>query len=537
MSGLRLLLTATVAIPAFASAAHAQSDPRLSAIEAQIKALQAELSSVRRELAASRSETRAATRQARVSPAQSVRQTPGRGPGAVLQASSNPPTGAGAPAGANLPAEPSSVAPPSGTQSAASNPGGISFPKGRPTFTSNDGRFSAAVGLQLHYDLGGEFTGPNPNAQPSRLDSFGQNLRRGRVPFVFKYDDFQINITPDFGSSPDGSPTLYEANINYLPKGTPLTATVGYFKPWLTLGDAMSSNDFFFLERPSIVEASRNVAAGDARAAAGVRWAEKRYFLASYLTGAPYASQSAALAQPQQTGGTLRVAGRPIADENTDLHLGISASSAFRIQRTATGQTLTIQDRPELRIDTNRLVSTGALNASSAYTYGPEVGLRYKNFLVQGEYGRIGVNRANSPNSPAGSLPALEFDGGYIEGSWVMTGEPRSYDTGEAAFGAPKPKHELSLKDGQYGAFELVGRYSHLNLNDKVTRGIAQSVTGGVFGGEQNVYAVGLNWYPNDFLRFMLDYDVINVDRLSTAGTTQIGRRYQSLALRAQAAF
>ena len=534
MTSFRLLLTATVAATALTSVAHAQSDPRLSAIEAQIKALQAELSNVRRDLAASRSETRAA-RQARATP--STRSAPAKRSGAVLQASTPPSGDAGIPPGGNLPVETSNIAPPSGTQSAAANPGGVSFPKGRPTFTSNDGRFSAAVGLQLHYDIGGEFIGSQPNAQPSRLDSFGQNLRRGRVPFVFKYDDFQANITPDFGNSPDGSPTLYEATINYVPKGTPLTATVGYFKPWLTLGDSTSSNDFMFLERPSIVEASRNIAAGDARASAGVRWAEKRYFIASYLTGAPYASQNAALAQPQQTGGTIRVAGRPIASEDTDLHLGLSGSSAFRIQRTSTGQTLTVQDRPELRIDTNRLVSTGALNASSAYTYGPEIGLRYRNFLLQGEYGRIGVNRANSPNSTAAAMPALEFDGGYVEGSWVITGETRAYDTSEAAFGSPKPKHSLSLKDGQFGAFELVGRYSHLNLNDKVTRGIAQSVTGGTFGGEQNVYSTGINWYPNDFLRFMLDYDIVNVDRLSTAGTTQIGRRYQAVALRAQAAF
>ena len=535
MSAFRTLLAATVAVSSLGSAAHAQNDPRLASIEAQIKALQAELATVRRDLAASRSETRAA-RQARAAPAQPVRQAPGRGPGAALQASATPPNGAVAPVDANLPVETSSVAPPAGTGPAVANPGGVSFPKGRPTFTSNDGRFSAAVGLQLHYDIGGEFTGPQPNAQPSRLDSFGQNLRRARLPFVFKYDEFQVNLTPDFGNSPDGSPTLYEANINYIPKGTPLTATLGYFKPWYTLQDSMSSNDFLFLERPSIVEASRNVAAGDARSSAGVRWAASRYFAAAYLTGAPYASQSTALAQPQQTGGTLRIAGRPIASENTDLHIGFSGASAFRIQRTSSGQTLTIQDRPELRIDNNRLVSTGALNASSAYTYGPEFGLRYRNFLVQGEYGRIGVNRANTPN-PGGSTPALEFDGGYVEGSWVITGEPRAYDTGEAAFGSPKPKQPFSLKDGHAGAFELVGRYSHLNLNDKVTRGISQSVTGGVFGGEQNIYSVGVNWYPNDFLRFMLDYDIVNIDRLSTAGTTQIGRRYQAVGLRAQAAF
>ena len=70
-----------------------------------------------------------------------------------------------------------------------------------------------------------------------------------------------------------------------------------------------------------------------------------------------------------------------------------------------------------------------------------------------------------------------------------------------------------------------------------MTRGLAQSVTGGVFGGEQDIYAVGLNWLPNDYLRLMLDYDIVNVNRLNTAGTTQIGRRFQEVGLRAQAAF
>ena len=63
---------------------------------------------------------------------------------------------------------------------------------GRPTFTSADGRYSAAVGLQLHYDTGGVFQGSrNPDTRAiNRLDTFGQNLRRARIPFVFKYEDF-----------------------------------------------------------------------------------------------------------------------------------------------------------------------------------------------------------------------------------------------------------------------------------------------------------------------------------------------------------
>ncbi len=505
----------------------AQENPRLAAIEAQIRALQNELSRVRRDLNASNAELRTA-RQARARPPAAPAPAPGAAPGSV-QAASAPGTDPSGPP--NSDSRPSTNAPP-----APVNPGGVSFPSGRPTLTSNDGRFSAAVGLQLHYDLGGYFQGdrqPDTRLVP-RLNTFGQNVRRARLPFVFKYDDFQVNLTPDFGSSPDGSPTLYEANINWTPL-QPLTVTLGYFKPWLTMYDSMSSNDFGFLERPSIVEVSRNVTAGDARSAVGARWAENRYFIAGYLTGGTYGSQTAAGATPQQTGATLRVAGRPFTDGDWDVHTGFSASRAFRLQRTSAGQTLTLQDRPELRIDNNRLIGTGALNARSAYTYGPEFALRWRNFTLQGEYIRIGVDRQDG--GVAVRTPGLEFSGGYAEVSWVITGEPRRYSSSAAAFGSPRPDRPFSPKDGGYGAFELVARYSHIDLNDNVSRGRSAVSTGGVYGGKQDVYAVDLNWYLNQQLRLMLDYDIINVDRLNAAGTTQVGQRIHAVALRAQAAF
>lgn len=518
----RFLLAGTIlstTLPALA-----QEDPRLAAIEAQIRALQAELGRVRRDLNASNSELRAA-RQARTRQPEASA-SPGRG----TQQASAP--GPGANAGPT-----SSVAPPStSAPAAAPTAGGVSFPAGRPTLSSADGSTSLAVGLQLHYDVGGYFQGnrtPDTRLVP-RLNSFGENLRRARLPFVFKYQDVTVNVTPDFGGSPDGMATLYEANINYSPVKA-LTLTGGYFKPWLTLQDSMSSNDFLFLERPSIVEAARNIAGGDARSAVGARWAEDRYFFAAYLTGASYGSQTSGNATPQQTGATLRLAGRPVATDDWDVHAGFSASDAFRIQRSSTGQTLTVQDRPELRIDQNRLVSTGALNARSAYTYGPEFALRWRNFMLQGEYIRIGVDRTDG--GAAVRTPGLEFSGGYAEASWVITGEPRRYVTSEGAFGSPRPARPFSLRTGGYGAFEAVARYSHIDLNDRVARGRPAASTGGVYGGVQDVYAVGVNWYPNEHLRFMLDYDIINVDRLNATGTTQVGQRIQAVALRAQAAF
>jgi len=82
-----------------------------------------------------------------------------------------------------------------------------------------------------------------------------------------------------------------------------------------------------------------------------------------------------------------------------------------------------------------------------------------------------------------------------------------------------------------------MARYSVTDLNDKVTRGRAQSLTGGVYGGRQEVVGMGLSWYPNSLLRFMLNWDIVNVDRLNPAGTTQIGQRFHQVALRTQLAF
>ncbi len=418
----------------------------------------------------------------------------------------------------------------------AAEPGKLSFPAGRPTFTSADGRFSAAVGAQFQYDVGGYIRDsrdtPDQRGVP-RLDNFGENLRRGRLPFVFRYDDIQLNITPDFGGSPDGNPSLYEANLNWTPV-KPLTVTGGYFKPWVTLADSISSNDFLFLERPSIAEVARNIAGGDGRASVGARWAEDRYFLSGYLTGANYGSQATNLATPQQTGGVFRATGRPVAAPDWDAHLGFSGSLAFDIGRTANGQTITLQDRPELRIDQNRLISTGALNADTANEWGPEIAIRWRNVLVQGEYIRIGVNQSRAGAAPR---PDLSFEGGYVEASWVVTGEARPYVPSAGAFGGVRPRQPFNLQDGNWGAFELVGRYSINDLNDHVTRGRAASLTGGVFGGRQEIIGAGVNWYPSNNLRFSLQWNNVTVDRLNAAGTTQIGQRFDTVALRTQATF
>jgi phosphate-selective porin OprO/OprP len=339
---------------------------------------------------------------------------------------------------------------------------------------------------------------------------------------------------------------LYEANLNFT-GFKPVTATVGYFKPWFSLYDSQSSNDFLLMERPSIVEIARNVAAGDARASGGVKASTDQYFAAVYGTGAPYGAQTSGLLNGEQVGMVGRLAGRPYYDEDWNVHLGFSGEYVFHPNINATGTpgvsrtTFTLQDRPELRIDMNRLISTNSpnpLSISNLNVYGGEAAIGWRNFLVQGEYYQIGETQSKLPGVPA---PGLSFNGGYVEVGWNITGEPFRYSVGSAAFVRPKVDDPFRIDENGVspgiGAWQLAARYSLTNLNSNVTPGISQSITGGVFGGFQKIFGAALSWYPNDWVRLELQFQYTDVDRLNAAGTAQIGQRFETIAGRAQFAF
>ena len=374
-----LVALCAAAIPAAANAQNAPLD-RIEAIERQIKGLQGELKQLKNELGAAKQQlqqsrgeaqrSKEEARQAREA-ADQARQDAARAATAQSQA-----TQAAAQAQAAAAAPPPQVAAAKGID--------VGFPGGRPTISTSDGRMSFAVGTQVQWDAGTYLQNTLQTTQFPNLNS-GTNLRRGRIFFVAKYDDFTLNITPDFGGSPDGvntNQTLYEANLNFT-GFKPVTATVGYFKPWFSLYDSQSSNDFLLMERPSIIEISRNVAAGDARASGGVKASTDRYFASFYGTGAPFGAQTNAQLNGEQIGVVGRVAGRPYYDNDWNVHLDFSGEYVFHPNINANNTagvsrtTFNLQDRPEDRAaDQNRLISTGNLSINNVGVYGGETGIR-----------------------------------------------------------------------------------------------------------------------------------------------------------------
>src|SRR5215472_16970139 len=288
--GCGTLIALCAAMTPAAVEAQETSADRIDAIERQIRNLQGELKQLKNELGAakqqvqqSRGEAQRSKEEARQSreAADQAQQNAAKAAAAESQATQ---AAAQVQAAATAPPPKSNI--------------DVGFPGGRPTISTSDGKMSFAVGMQVQWDIGTYFQNPLPTTQFPQLNS-GENLRRGRIFFVGKYDDFTLNITPDFGGSPDGSPTLYEANLNFT-GFKPVTATIGYFKPWFSLYDSQSSNDFLLMERPSVIEIARNVAAGDARATAGLKASTDQWFAAWAMTGATYGSQSSSLLNGEQ---------------------------------------------------------------------------------------------------------------------------------------------------------------------------------------------------------------------------------------------
>ena len=237
----------------------------------------------------------------------------------------------------------------------------------------------------------------------------------------------------------------------------------------------------------------------------------------------------------EQLGAVARVAGQVVSGKDYSLHLG--ADAEFLIQpphNFVTGtQTLTLSDRPELRIDPTTLISTGAIaNVSSAQVYSAEAAATYGPLFFQGEYFWFNIDRNAATGLPPFGAPSLKFEGGYAEASYVLTGETHKYNPAAAAYFGVAPEHPFSLAGGGWGAWEIAGRFSTIDLNDQL------GTATGIAGGRQTIYTAALNWYVSRNIRFMFDYLHGNVARqMSPTNATDAGSKFDAFAMRTQVAF
>jgi phosphate-selective porin OprO and OprP len=374
----------------------------------------------------------------------------------------------------------------------------VSLDNGRFSVASSDGRFSVSLRSLVQFDEGYFSQGKNPASVD--LNS-GSNFRRAQLGVVgTAWRDWAYNFTYDFGGNGvEKNGYIYYAYIEYTGLA-PFHARIGALTPFLGIEDSTGSGDLMFLERASAQDVARNIAGSPGREGIDLFAQGNTYLLSVSYTGKK--TTDAATFDAQQA-LVARASWLAVDDSDVKWLLDAGATYVFKLPdaaaNTATSNVFSFSNGPELAVDSSKTVNTGNLDASKVNQYDLETAFEYDGLYAQGGWDHYQIIRRTS-------LPNPDFSGWYAQASYSLTGESHSYDPTTASFRNLRPAHPVG--EGGWGAWEIAARYSNLDLDYQPLKSTA---LGGVPGGDQNVWTLGVNWYPTNGLKFQFDYYNIQV--------------------------
>jgi phosphate-selective porin OprO/OprP len=444
----------------------------------------------------------------------------------------------------------------------------IESSKGPVHFGFSDANQQNTIELtgRLHIDTGG-YLGVHPDGAKSKLASglaSGINFRRARIGVQGIFlGDWAYGLIFDLGGSSDGyGPTASLASGNtLLPGGStsgvenafitynglykrgspfPVAFDIGAIDvPW-TLDEPMGSNDIMFMERPSSQVIATAFGGGDNRTALGFRSNNDRYWIGAYLTGpttGAWHEDGTVTGLGMGLGPQFAALGRATYQlyqnnaTNASLHIGANFADTFDPRAGINTEGLSLSDRPELRIDPTSIIGTGTVPAHNAEVIGGEAAASYGNAFIQGEYYHYIIDTKTSLLGSAVNGPSVDFNGGYVQGSYTFGGR-RYYKPTTGAYSGVLPDRPFIFGNGGWGALEVAGRVSVVDLN------AADPGAAAILGGKQTTYGAGLNWYPNNNIRFMLDYEHAIEDLPAVLGGPSVkGGTIDWIAARSQVVF
>lgn len=439
---------------------------------------------------------------------------------------------------------------------------------GRATWATADGRSTLSLRAVAQFDmakydqdsagpLGADFRRGSVGASGNRETNAARDLSDGAY---FRRARFGVEgiIARDFnyrlmlelgGSGTEGPGRINDAWISYTGLA-PFTIQLGAFSPPANLDDGTSVDDSLFIERASPAELSRTLGGADGRLGVGVRESGTRWMSALSLTTRTVNDAEVFDSQSALVG---RVGGLVATASDYNVHLGLSTTYVLHaadqgLDSTSARYGVRFRERPEIRVDGARLIDTGVIDAEHVYATGAEFAANWKNWFVQAEHFWYGIERRAAP-----ALPDPNFDGFYLQGSWILTGESRRYNAASGAYQNPRPYKPFALHANSWGAWELALRYSRSDLNFHEGAAGSAATADSVRGGLQQIVTFGINWYLNPNLRLLFNYFNVDVDRLNPAGPgnltpfgagaatpplgAQIGQDLNIYALRSQFSF
>lgn len=400
------------------------------------------------------------------------------GPAAAQEpAAASPAQELAAAAPAQEPAAASAAQEPAATEPVADpNAVSVSFRDGFRLRTADD-RFELGIGGRLQFDAN-YFSDDEPFGGLLGRVEDGFEVRRARIHLKGYYDRIEYMFELDFAGGEVGARDMYLGV-----RGLPMTARFGYMKEPYSLEELVSSRFTTFMERSlvNMFAPGRQTGFGFGAGFAGGRgtWAAGLYRETDGFEPTP--------------GNNYDLAGRvtyaPVLANGGErlVHVGAALQ-----HRWLGGNLLVLSTRPGDH-NTPGIIRV-AIPATAAQFLSVEAAASHGPFGIQGEYDSVWVTSEQRGD------PTLH--GYYAQAHWFITGEHRPYRDGK--FDRLRPQADF-LRGGA-GALQIAARFARVDVSEALLEP----------PGVLEVLTVGLNWYWNPYLRWMLNYELADLPQLDT---------------------
>lgn len=345
-------------------------------------------------------------------------------------------------------------------------------------------------------------------------------LRRVRpILDVTMYKDYALRIQPDLANSP----TIQDAYIEY--RAMPVfSLRAGKYKVPFGLEWLQTDSEMFFAERglPSQLVPNRdvglqafgNLASGTVAYAVGI--------FNGTVDGA-----STDLDVNDDKDGVARLFINPFRPTGIgqlkDLGVGMAVTFGDE-QGTKTSSSLpsfkTSGQQTFFSYKSSTNANGSAFAAGRHIRLGPQANYYVGPFGIFAEYVQSSQDVSDGKNEDT-----IDNKSWQVQAGWVLTGEKASYTD-------VKPRANFAPLQGNWGALELVGQYGELTIDNAAFSAFADPSTSAKAA---KTWAVGLNWYLNRNVKFMLDYDQTSFDGGAAQGADRSDEKF--LVCRAQLSF
>ena len=395
-----------------------------------------------------------------------------------------------------------------------------------------DGRgFSSGKNLTSKAASGASTAGYLDNTEDANSTTLLRRVRPTIEGTVFGNYDFRF--TPEFG---DGKSQVIDAYLDAR-LDPAFKVRAGKFKPFVGLERLQSGSDIKFIERSYVSNILPNRDVG--LSAYGDLLGNKLSYAVGIYNGVSDGGDNTTASDVNKDKDyAARLFATPFRDaDNALAGLSFGIASTYgnvtgTTKDTVNGSTTELttgyktegqqtffryNDSTVLRSGVGEALPAGAGPTWLVHADGKRLRIAPQATYYNGPFGLLTEYVRESQDISVGAAnlkkTTLHNDAWQVAGSWLLTGE-------DASFKGVKPKRNFDLNSGGWGAWEIVARYSELNIDDNAftfgklgDSGSALITTNHYLYSDPNVSAKsaktwtgGVNWYLNSQVKFALNY-------------------------------